>query len=468
MAMIETRTASGPVRGASVKETGITVFKGIPFAAAPVCDLRWKAPIPPESWRDVRDCTAFAPVCPQTDFDPESFYYHEFYSVLAATPMSEDCLYLNVWTPAGSAGEKLPVLFWIHGGGFVHGAGSEFVFDGEAMARKGIILVTFNYRLGVLGFLAHPELSLESPSGSSGNYGLLDQVAALDWTRKNIAAFGGDPDRITIFGQSAGAMSVQALMTSPLARGMIAGAIAQSGGGLNTLGRMQGLKEAETNGKKWMKAAGWDSLRTLRQKTPDELFASLDRLKADPPSQNFSFRPVIDGYLSVDEPTRILNKGTPPAIPLLLGSLADEGNSLGGSRAVTLNMAAGSHALASIWTARTGNPVFHYHFDRKAPGDDQDERGAFHSAELWYLFGTQERAWRPWEPVDALLSDYLTGYWTQFAKNGNPNGEGLPPWPAFTSESPLSMRIGEKTEPFLMDLNEEIATAEQAIWKSLA
>ena len=140
----------------------------------------------------------------------------------------------------------------------------------------------------------------------------------------------------------------------------------------------------------------------------------------------------------------------------------------GGSRAVTLNMAAGSHALASIWTARTGNPVFHYHFDRKAPGDDQDERGAFHSAELWYLFGTQERAWRPWEPVDALLSDYLTGYWTQFAKNGNPNGEGLPPWPAFTSESPLSMRIGEKTEPFLMDLNEEIATAEQAIWKSLA
>ena len=464
MAIIETRIASGPVKGTAGEESGIAVFKGIPFAAPPVGELRWKAPVPPERWLDVRDCKEFAPVCPQSDFEPESFYYREFYSVLAATPMSEDCLYLNVWTPAKTAGDKLPVLFWIHGGGFVHGAGSEFVFDGEAIAKNGVILVTFNYRLGVLGFLSHPELSLESPTKSSGNYGLLDQVAALDWTRKNIAAFGGDPDKITIFGQSAGAMSVQVLLTSPLTRGMIAGAIAQSGGGLNTLGRMQGLKDAEANGKKWMKAAGWDSLRTLRQKTTDELFASLEKLKADQPSRNFGFRPVLDGYLSVEEPTQVLNKGTPPAVPLLLGSLADEGNSLGGTRAITLSMAAGSRALATIWTDRTGCPVFHYHFDRKAPGD---ERGAFHSAELWYLFGTQAKAWRPWEPIDSTLSCYMTGYWTQFAKYGDPNGEDLPKWPAFTPESPLSMRIGEKTEPFRLDSDVKIAEAEQAIWKSL-
>jgi len=465
MALLETRIDTGALRGIRGESPDVTVFRGIPFAAPPVGDNRWKAPLPAAPWEGVRDCSSFGRVCPQTDFDPDAFYVHEFYHALARAPMSEDCLYLNVWTPASAASDRLPVLFWIHGGGFVHGAGSEFPFDGEAMARRGVILVTSNYRLGVLGFLAHPELSAESPTGSSGNYGLLDQAAALDWTRRNIAAFGGDPGRITVFGQSAGAMSVQMLLTSPLTMDKMAGAILQSGGGLHTFGRITQRQAGEKLGPRWMKACGWDSGRSRRDKSPEELFAALDEANSRVEGRPFGFRPVVDGYLVTEEPLRTIRDGRLPDIPILAGSLADEGNSLGGSRDITIGMAAGSRALASIWPRRTGRPAWHYHFTRKAPGDD---RGAFHSAELWYVFGTQSRAWRPWEPVDAVLSERMSGYWTGFAKNGDPNGPGLPAWPSFSEDAPLSLRIGEETVPFRLDADPEIAAAERKLFRSLA
>ncbi|HEY5466187.1 MAG TPA: carboxylesterase family protein [Clostridia bacterium] len=463
MAIRETLVSSGPIRGIPCESPDVSVFKGIPFAAPPTGVSRWKPPMPPAAWTDMRDCGTFSPVCPQTDFDPESFYYREFYYELAAEPMSEDCLYLNVWTPAVAKSEKLPVLFWIHGGGFVHGAGSEIEFDGEAISKSGAILVTFNYRVGVFGFLAHPELTRESPEGSSGNYGIQDQIAALKWTRQNIAAFGGDPDNITIFGQSAGAMSVQLLLASPLVAGDIARAVAQSGGGLGTFGRAQGIRDAEMNGVQWLEASGWDSIRLAREKTAEELHASLERVRTPDGAHKFGFRPVVDGYVTIDDPARTLLYGNIPAIPLMIGSLSDEGTSLGGKHGITVSMAASSRALAGIWTDRTGCPAYHYHFSRKAPGDGQAQYGAFHSAELWYLFGTQGRAWRPWESIDNTLSRYLVGYWTNFAKNGDPNGAGLPAWPAFTRESPLTQRISEQTAPFRLDADPEVKAAEAAV-----
>ena len=231
MALLETTTALGALRGVPGEDPNVAVFKGIPFAAPPVGMLRWQEPQPAAAWEGVRDASSFAPVCPQTDFEPGSFYDREFYHALATSPMSEDCLNLNIRTPAAPCRKFRYSLDSRRR--FVHGAGSEFPFDGEAMAKRGVLLVTFNYRLGVLGFFAHPELSAASPTRASGNYGLLDQLAALAWVRDNIADFGGDPDRITVFGQSAGAMRVKDMIASQLARGMMDGAILQSGGGFS-------------------------------------------------------------------------------------------------------------------------------------------------------------------------------------------------------------------------------------------
>lgn len=464
MAMLETAIAQGALRGVPGADPNTTVFKGIPFAAPPVGMLRWQEPQPAAAWEGVRDASSFAPVCPQTDFEPGSFYDREFYHALATSPMSEDCLYLNIWTPAVARDEKLPVLFWIHGGGFVHGAGSEFPFDGEAMAKRGVLLVTFNYRLGVLGFFAHPELSAASPIRASGNYGLLDQLAALAWVRDNIADFGGDPDRITVFGQSAGAMSVQALLASPLARGMMAGAILQSGGGFFLNDRSLTLRKGEQDGQKLMKTCGADSIQALRELPVEALFTGVRTLQKESRGRAPAMGPLIDGHLIPLEPSKAIIAGESTRIPILAGSLADEGNALGGSRDITIAMAAGSLVLAAVWPGLTGKPAWHYHFTRKAPGD---EYGAFHSAELWYVFGTQSRAWRPWEPVDAELSERMLGYWTRFAATGNPNGDGLPHWPVFTDNTPLTLEIGETTAPFRMDQNTEIQAVVNRVKASL-
>ena len=464
MAMLETTTVLGALRGVPSGNPDVSVFKGIPFAAPPTGDLRWREPQPATPWEGVRDASSFAPVCPQTDFEPGSFYDREFYHALAASPMSEDCLYLNIWTPAASKGEKLPVLFWIHGGGFVHGAGSEFPFDGNTMAKRGVLLVTFNYRLGVLGFFAHPALSAASPTHASGNVGLLDQLAALAWVRDNIAAFGGDPDRITVFGQSAGAMSVQVLLASPLARGMMAGAILQSGGGFFLNNRSMTLRKAEQDGKKLMKTCGVDTIEKMRALPVEALFDGVRTLQKESRGRAPAMGPLLDGHLIPQDPSKAICAGEASRIPILAGSLADEGNALGGSRDITLAMAAGSCVLAAVWPHITDKPAWHYHFTRKAPGD---EYGAFHSAELWYVFGTQSRAWRPWEPIDAELSERMVGYWTRFAATGDPNGEGLPGWPAFTDDAPLTLEIGETTAPFRIGQNAEIQAVADKVTASL-
>jgi len=318
------RTESGLVSGKTAGDTkDIRVYKGIPFAAPPVGDLRWKEPQPPKSWDGVRACTKSGPWCPQ----PKSFVNFE-----SGAEQSEDCLYLNIWTAAKNAKDKLPVMFWIHGGGCTTGSGSTSAYDGTALARQGVVVVTINYRLGPFGYFAHPLLSKESPHGVSGNYGHLDQVAALQWVRKNIAAFGGDPGCVTIFGESAGSMSVCRLMVSPLAKGLFHRAIAESGGahGRNRcLKEKKGLMESmEAEGeqiaeKLGCKSAG-DVLKALRSKSADELLA------ASQPAQGLygkgmKFGPIVDGWAIPEDPGDMFDNGKQFDVPFMVGSNADEG-----------------------------------------------------------------------------------------------------------------------------------------------
>ena len=267
MPLTQVTVENGRLQGVPGNVPAYTVFKGVPYAKPPVGPLRWKAPQPAEDWTGIRLADRFSCIAYQGAHTPEFPYTKEFYPV--EEPMSEDCLYLNVWTPAQSADERLPVLFWVHGGAYTGGYGFEMEFDGEGFCKRGCILVTINYRLGVLGFLAHPELSAESERGVSGNYGTLDQICALHWVRRNIAAFGGDPDNITVFGQSAGAKSVLTLITSPLSRGDIAKAIPMSGGGIGCFAIDDTpLAKAEKTGLALQELAGAQSLEELRRMEP--------------------------------------------------------------------------------------------------------------------------------------------------------------------------------------------------------
>ncbi len=302
-------TASGPVEGTATADGAVRVFKGIPFAAPPVGDLRWKAPQPVAPWTEVRQATAFGPRCQQGSIFNDMIFRDE---------MSEDCLYLNVWAPA-KAGGKLPVMFWIHGGGFQAGSASEPRQDGEQLARKGVIVVSANHRLGVFGFFAHPELTNESAQKASGNYGLLDQVAALAWIKANIASFGGDPGNVTIFGESAGSFSVSALVASPLAKGLVHKAIGESGayftlgsGGLQT----RQLPAAEEQGQKFAMALGTADLAALRAKPAADVLAAA--LKGQ------WFAPIIDGYVLPKTVPEIYAAKAHNAVPLLAGWNADE------------------------------------------------------------------------------------------------------------------------------------------------
>ena len=312
-------TAAGTVKGTTTADGKIRIFKGIPYAAAPVGENRWREPKPAPAWQGVRDALEFGAQCMQGQvFDDITF----------PRPASEDCLNLNIWTPAATANDRLPVMVWIHGGGFQVGAGAEPRHDGEAFARKGIILVTINYRLGIFGFLSHPELTRESAHNASGNYGLLDQIAALQWVKANIAAFGGDPSNVTIFGESAGSFSVSALMASPVAAGLFHKAIGESGayftGGTGTLG-LQPLEATEEQGTKFAASIGAASLADLRAKSSEELLAAA--MKAQP-----RFSPSVDGYVLRESAYTTFAAGRQAHVPLLAGWNADE------SRAsVTLN-----------------------------------------------------------------------------------------------------------------------------------
>lgn len=418
------QTKYGKLSG--IASGGSVIFKGVPYAKPPVGALRFFPPQEPNCWEGVRAADTFPCRSMQLQSRTAGFYDKEFYSVPEFCPeISEDSLYLNIWVPEG-AQTDLPVAFWIHGGAFLGGYGSELEFDGEAFNRRGVILVTINYRLGPLGFFACKELTAEQ--GSSGNYGILDQIAALRWVRENIAAFGGDPENITIFGQSAGAMSVQALVSSPLTKGMIRRAILQSGGGYQTgISHDRTLAQAENQGTQIMARMGLTTLEELRAMDASELFAKMLESAAACGIRGLLFTPTTDGVVLTDSNDALIEQGLTHDIDYLIGSTA---NDLGVTPDKAVSGEKGPLYPAAIqWSLmqqKLGRkPSYVYYFARKLPGDDA---GAFHSSELWYVFHTYERCWRPLTEADAALSDEMVAYWSNFMKTGDPNGDGLPVW----------------------------------------
>ena len=421
------KVEGGRVEGVASGTEGVVVFKGVPYAAAPVDELRWVAPKSVTPWKGIRKADAFSSIAPQGEDDPKSFYGREFYWD-GKPEKSEDCLYLNIWAPASAIGDSeaaLPVAMWIHGGAFMNGYGHEVTMDGEKWAQKGVILVTINYRLGILGYLAHPELSAEG-GGHSGNYGMLDQIAALKWIKENIAGFGGDPDNITVFGQSAGAMSVKNLVASPLSKGLIAKAIIQSGGGLGlsslTPSAVNEQEAKDRMGKEIMDDAGFDSLKKMRSCDVAALDAAANAYKAKT-FQWLLFSPFNDGYAMTEDFDSAALKGELADIPYMIGYNSQDLPGLGGEPITE---------FCRLRAAQSSQPVYEYEFHRDLPGDDETSEmpGAFHSAELWYVFGTLSKSWRPFTDADYALSEQMVCAWTDFCKSGNPG------WPVFTTDKP--------------------------------
>lgn len=404
---------SGPVQGVPSAAEGVTVFKGIPYAAPPVGELRWREPQPAPRWSNTLIADTFGCIPWQDDLSKMDLYGKEFYS--AGMPeMSEDCLYLNIWAPTKSlkdTSRKLPVALWIHGGAFTHGYGNEITFDGDEWASRGVILVTFNYREGIFGFLGHPLLAGEDGAqGRSGNYALYDQVAALKWVKDNISEFGGDPDNITLFGQSAGARSVQTLLSAPSVNGMIAKAIMQSGGGINPAlqGREPGNEEVWEQGRAFCEFAGYKTLDQMREASPQELMQKYAEYTAT--GKSIPMGPMVDLNLIGGSFTTAASQNSIPDIPYMIGSTLGDGED-------------SANDIATFCASRNyydGKPVYSYMFARLLPGDSA---GAFHSAELWYMFGTLDRCWRPFTEGDRELSREMLTAWTNFCKYGDPQGE---------------------------------------------
>ncbi len=465
----EVKTENGMIEG--INDSGVLIFKGIPYAQPPVGNLRWKAPQPVKNWTGVRMATKFAPQPMQAPLFSDM--------VFRSNGMSEDCLYLNVWTPAKTDLDKLPVLVYFFGGGFLAGDGSEFRYDGESMARKGIVVVTVNYRLGIFGFFAYPELTKESPHHASGDYGLLDQSAALGWVSRNIKFFGGDPSKITISGESAGSMSVCAQMVSPLSRNLIAGAIGESGSVLGT-GLVRSLSGAEKAGVYFAKSIGANSLAELRAIPADKLLAEASRM----PGIYFSI--TIDGYFLPKSPEEIYDAGEEAHVPLLVGWNSEESNYhdiLGKEKPTVENYTkavqrlygkdaekilkvyyasndeevkqaatylAGDRFIAfSTWKwfdmqCKTGGkPVYRYWYSRPRPAlrteigatnidpkvSPTGAKGAVHSSEIEYALGNlpTNRVYN-WQPEDYKVSAIMQSYFANFIKTGNPNDLGVPEW----------------------------------------
>src|SRR6478609_3579853 len=479
------RVEQGLLAGTSGSSADVRVYRGIPFAAPPVGDLRWKAPQPAETWQGLRQAAEFSNACWQTQYPAAAAIYQA-----KLPPLSEDCLYLNIWTPAKSPKDKLPVMVWIHGGGFTRGFAGTHTYDGEVLAGKGAVIVTLNYRLGIFGFFAHPALSAESGHHASGNYALLDQIAALQWVQKNIAAFGGDPARVTIFGESAGSWAVNVLMASPLAKGLFQRAIGESGGSFSP---MKTLAEAESEGAALAvsltltlaagakaeardKSSAQSILKTLRAEPAEEL------LKA---SQAETVRPMVDGWVLPQDIATIFAQGKQNDVPLIVGYNADEGTTLApqaanlkatmftagvyqryGSQADAMlkiyPAASDEQAVSSFYSAyrdqvfgwemrtwartatKTGHqPAYLYYFSRRPPGPQSARLRAFHAAEIAYVFGTF--VWPfPWEDADKKLSDAMTSYWVNFAASGNPNGAGLTKWPAYNAKDDRALEFGDQ------------------------
>lgn len=464
-------TDSGVVEGTTSAQSHINSYKGIPYAAPPIGALRWKTPQPVASWTDVRSATEFGPRCMQGRLFEDMIFRDK--------GPSEDCLYLNVWTPSDSADAHLPVMVWIYGGGFQAGASSEPRQDGENLAKKGVVVVSMNYRLGVFGFFAHPELTKESDHNASGNYGLEDQLAALQWVQRNIHAFGGDPKNVTIFGESAGSFSVSAQVASPLAKGLFARGIGESGSNFGTPDRRETtLTKAEDTGQKFAAAIGANSLEALRAMPANQL---LDAAIKD--RNQFRFWPDIDGYFLPETMEAIYDAGKESHVPLMAGWNANEGGIGGGKPPATVQswtaqahemfgdkaaeflkvypaandgearasadaFAAAKFIALATWEwlqahqATSDSAVYRYLFAQAPPMKNGPSRGAYHSAEIEYVFGNLVYKDLPWRPEDHKISELMSSYWTNFAKSGDPNGPGLPKWPEYSkSDADMVMHI---------------------------
>jgi len=494
------KVEQGQLAGTSGKSPDVRVYRSIPYAAPPVGELRWKAPQPPAAWQGVRPATGPSNGCWQTPYPPAAVLYRS-----QLPPLSEDCLYLNIWTPAQSPKDKLPVMVWIHGGGFTRGYAGSRAYDGETLARKGAVIVTINYRLGIFGFFAHPALSAESGHHGSGNYALLDQLAALEWVKKNIAAFGGDPGRVTIFGESAGSWAVNALMASPLAKGLFQRAIGESGG---SFASMKTLAEAEKEGEKLSRilvpnaasskpesAAAPPKSESATEQPKVPMPADLLKALRAMPAQELlkageteTTRPIVDGYVLPQEIAAIFAQGRQNDVPLIAGYNADEGTTLApqGANLNAMMFTMGIHqrygdhadqmlkiypaasdeeAVRSFYSAyrdqafgwemrtwarlasRTGHqPVYLYYFSHRPPGPQSDRLRAFHAAEIAYVFGSFPWPF-PWDEADHKLSDAMTSYWVNFAATGNPNGAALPKWPAYNAADDQALEFGNQIAP---------------------
>ena len=476
-------TASGFVSGISGSDPQTRVFKGIPYATPPLGNLRWRPPQPPHAWEGIRKADEFGPECMQSR-DAMGGPFRDLRE--KREPIREDCLYLNIWTHADAPRKRLPVMVWIYGGGFKGGASSLPYYNGESLAKKGVVVVSFNYRVGVFGFLAHPDLADESPHHAAGDYGLLDMVAALEWVRDNIAAFGGDPNRVTIFGESAGSMAVSCLMASPLAKGLFQRAIGESGA---TMGAQPGqllLARAEQTGIKFAQSAGAKSLAELRALPADQIFSAYEAFTKASGGGRSGFGPVVDGWFLPDSPYHLFAAGKQNDVPLLTGTNADEGSFFlqpvsaekfieqahrrFGDQAQeflkfypvdsaekvmaseTASQTDGMFARAArTWVnlqTRTGkSKAYLYFLNRVPPMPNSRRYGAFHGSDLFYIFGSMNYhpEWA-WTPIDTRLAEIISSYWVNFATRGNPNGKGLPRWPAYSEKTHLVIQLGEKVE----------------------
>ena len=417
----------GKIQGVETPTKGIISYKGIPFAAPPVGDLRWKEPQPVIPWEGVKVADKYGDAAEQVTWDPQSFYGREW-RASGSVPFSEDCLYLNVWTPAaGKTGKKLPVAMWIHGGGYREGFAFEPEMDGgEDWASRGVILVSVTYRLGVIGFFSHPLLSAESPHGVSGNYGLLDQVAALKWIHNNIEQFGGDPDNIMIFGQSAGAGSVQSLCASPLSKDLVSHAISMSGGGLSDTGTGISLDTAQLANKIMMDHSGKTTLEEMRALSFEELTKMTSEYSNANNTTGLRWVPVIDNYFLTGTFSDMVRANEIAKISYVFGFTAND--SRDSKKPI--------QDFCNLRIVQGNKPVYAYMFARQLPGD---ENGAFHSSDLWYVFHSLRHSWRPFTAGDEALSLKEVDYWTNFAKFGNPNGKDAVTWTPYTTESPKFM-----------------------------
>ena len=477
MALLIAQTKHGVVEGLRCGNHRVSVFKGIPYALPPIGELRWKPPMPAPDWPGVLRayCYSKIPVQPPR---PEGTFYQKHFFPDNQVERSEDCLYLNIWTPAKSPDEKLPVAFWIYGGGFTTGYANKIEFDGEAFAKRGCLFVSFNYRVGLMGFLAHPELSAENAHHVSGNYGILDQIAALKWVRENIAAFGGDPDNITIFGQSAGAMSCTILCNSPLTQGMFRRAICESCGGLNIKmfrENRQSLEDAERLGISVLHSLGLKNISEARLENACQL---ANRLGEMPQFAFAKLMPCIDGYVLPLSPTVSIMQNRHQKVDYMVGATANEGYGFnvgtpydpkvfveeakncygsgvdafleavhyepGGKERPTDMFGDAMMAAGIAWNElelrRGGNTCYQYLFTKTVPGE---ESGAFHSAEHAYIFQTLNRFEFPYQGSDYMLSNMMCDYWCNFIKTGNPNGSGLPVWKKYQTSDKKLMELGE-------------------------